>query len=251
MGNTIIQFRRLFSPSASPATLGNTSDCTYKPISSLEIEEEDHKEPHPQVTKSQQQEQATVDDEGDHILEVNFNTDHNRLCKAKLAHDNMLGKLDAALTNKALTATEDPHLDTKALTAKLDEVSKLVDLDVSTILAKQIKVPVPGIVPSWIHKGNSPDYKSTEIQQSKVLLRYCQERYRLLIEAEGQLLCYNEPLDELDEENFRICLPLSLFLACFRLGHYKEMGGHMGATKTYANAKRFYYWPVCLTGFVL
>ena len=21
------------------------------------------------------------------------------------------------------------------------------------------------------------------------------------------------------------------------------MGGHMGATKTYANAKRFYYWP--------
>ena len=21
------------------------------------------------------------------------------------------------------------------------------------------------------------------------------------------------------------------------------MGGHMGASKTYANAKRFYYWP--------
>ena len=31
--------------------------------------------------------------------------------------------------------------------------------------------------------------------------------------------------------------------ACFRLGHYNEMGGHMGATKTYANTKRFYYWP--------
>ena len=43
--------------------------------------------------------------------------------------------------------------------------------------------------------------------------------------------------------NFRICLPLSLFLACFRLGHYNEMGGHMGATKTYANAKIFQYWP--------
>ena len=64
-----------------------------------------------------------------------------------------------------------------------------------------------------------------------------------MIEAEGQLLCYNEPLDKLDEENLHICLPLSLFLACFRLGHYNEVGGHMGATKTYANAKRFYYWP--------
>ena len=47
----------------------------------------------------------------------------------------------------------------------------------------------------------------------------------------------------MDDENLRICLPSSLFLACFRLGHYNEMGGHMGASKTYANAKRFYYWP--------
>ena len=36
---------------------------------------------------------------------------------------------------------------------------------------------------------------------------------------------------------------LSLFLVCFRMGHYNELGGHMGASKTYANAKRFYYWP--------
>ena len=88
-----------------------------------------------------------------------------------------------------------------------------------------------------------PDTKSPEIQQPKGLLRYCQEFNRLLIEDEGQLLCYNEPTDKLEEDNLCICLPLSLFLACFRLGHYNEMGGHMGATKTYANAKRFYYWP--------
>ena len=25
--------------------------------------------------------------------------------------------------------------------------------------------------------------------------------------------------------------------------HYNELGGHMGASKTYTNAKRFYYWP--------
>ena len=152
----------------------------------------------------------------------------------------MLGKFDTSLTRKALTATEAPHLDTKTLITKLDEVSKVVDLDVSTILAEQIKDLLLGIVRSWIRKGNLPDVKTQEIQQSKGLLRYCQERDRLLIEAEGQLLCYNEPLDKLDEENLRICLPLSLFLACFRLGHYNETGGHMGATKTYANAKRFY-----------
>ena len=38
-------------------------------------------------------------------------------------------------------------------------------------------------------------------------------------------------------------LPLSLILACFKLGHYNEMGGQMGASKTYNNTKRFYYWP--------
>ena len=27
------------------------------------------------------------------------------------------------------------------------------------------------------------------------------------------------------------------------MGHYNELGGHMGASKTYANAKRFCYWP--------
>ena len=63
------------------------------------------------------------------------------------------------------------------------------------------------------------------------------------IDTEVQLLCFNEPPDELDGEKLRTCLPSSLFLACFCLGHYDEMGGHMGATKTYANAKRFFYWP--------
>ena len=27
------------------------------------------------------------------------------------------------------------------------------------------------------------------------------------------------------------------------MGDHKELGGHMGASKTYANAKRIYYWP--------
>ena len=102
---------------------------------------------------------------------------------------------------------------------------------------EQMKDPVLGTVRSWIRKNTPPDTKSPEIQLSKGLLRYCQEFNRLLIEEEGQLLCYNEPSDKLEEENLRICLPLSLFLACARLGHHNEIGGHMGATTYYANAE--------------
>ena len=141
---------------------------------------------------------------------------------------------------KPLTAKEAPHLGTKSLIAKLDDVAKTVDLDVSTILAEQMKDPVLGTVRSWIRKGISPEPKTPEIQQSKGHLRYRQEFDRLLIEEEGQLLCYNEPTDNIDVENKRMCLPLSLFLAIFRLGHYNEMGGHMGAAKTYNIAKRFH-----------
>ena len=185
----------------------------------------------------------TDDDEDNLICEMNIHADHYRLCKAKAAHDAVLGKIDASLAKKPLTASETPHLDTKSLIAKLDEVAKTVNLDVSTILAEQLKDPMLGTVRSRIRKGISPEPKTPEVQQSKGLLRYFQEFDRLLIEKEGQLLCYNEPTDKLDDENLRICLPLSLFLACFRLGLYNEMGGHMGAAKTYNNAKRFYYWP--------
>ena len=126
---------------------------------------------------------------------------------------------------------------------KLDDVAKVVDLDVPTILQEQLKDPVLSIVRSWMETNTSPDLRAPEIRQSKGLLRYGQELDRLLIEENGQLLCYDEPSDSLDERNLRICLPLSHFLACFRMGHYNELGGHMGASKTYANAKRFYYWP--------
>ena len=155
----------------------------------------------------------------------------------------MLGKTDASVVKKILSTSDAPHLDTKALIQKVDEVAKTVDLNVLTILEEQMKDPVLGIVRSWIRKNTPPDTKSPELQQSKGLLGYFQEFKRLVIEEEGQLLCYNDSSDKLEDENLRICLPVSLFLACFCLGYYKEMGGHMGASKTYANSKRFYYWP--------
>ena len=84
------------------------------------------------------------------MYEINVHAGHYRLCKAKAAHDAVFGKIDASLAKKPLTATEAPHLDTKSLIAKLDDVAKTIDLDVSTILAEQIKDPVLGTIRAWI-----------------------------------------------------------------------------------------------------
>ena len=240
LGKTINQFRRLCLPSTQSFSSAEGSDPTYSSIDSLNTNEDDDAiaEPH------DDDDNPTVDDDEDNfICQINTHANRYRLCKAKAAHDVVLGEINASLAKKPLTATEAPHLDTKSLIVKLDEVARTIDLDVSTILAEQMKHPVLGIVRSWIRKGTLPKPKGPEIQQSKGLLRFCQEFDRLLIEEEGKLLCYNEPTDKLDDENLRNFLPLSLFLACFRLGHYNEMGGHMGTSKTYNIAKGFYYWP--------
>ena len=177
------------------------------------------------------------------VCDISIQADQAWLCQAKQSYDLVLGKTDVSLVKNFLTTFDFPHLDTKALIQKLAEVAKTVDLDVSTFLEEQMEDQVLGTVRSWIRKNTLPDTKSPEIQQPKGFLRYCQEFNRLLIEEEGQLLCSNEPSDKLEEDNLRICLPLPLFPACFRLGHHNEMGRHMGGTKTYANAKKFYYWP--------
>ena len=52
------------------------------------------------------------------------------------------------LLMKKLTVTEAPQLNTNALIMKLDEVAKTVDLNISAILADQIKDPVPSTVGS-------------------------------------------------------------------------------------------------------
>ena len=171
-----------------------------------------------------------------------MNADNYRRCKTKAANDAVLLKSDASPAKWTLTATEASHLDTKSLIAK-PHVAKTVDLDVSTILAEQIKDLVLETVRSWIRNRNLTGIGTPEIQQKKGLHRYCQDFDRLLIDEEGQLLCYNEPTDKLDDENLRNCLPLSLYLACFRRGNYNEWGGHLGASKSYNNAKPFYYWP--------
>ena len=235
LGRTINQFRRLCLTLTQSLSSVKSSGPTYSSINSLNTNEDDDA-----LDDDDDDDDAITDDDEDNLIcEKNTHADHYRLCKAKTADDPVLRENDATLAKKTLTTAEE----TEYLIAKLDNVAKTVDLDVSTILAEQRKDPVLGTVRSWIRKGISLKPKAPEIQQSEGLLRYCQEVDRLSIEEEGQLLCYNEHTDKLDDENLRVCLPLSLFLECFQHGHYSEMGGHMGTSKTYNNAKKFYYLP--------
>ena len=242
MGRFINQFRRICGPETQPSVSSNAPNTDYRSIKSLSLDK-DH-EASQDIHYDGSFRIGTNSEDDNIVCDISVQADKPRRSQAKEAHELVLGKTDASLVKKIPTTSDIPHLDAKTLIQKLDEIAKVVDLDVSTILAEQMKDPVLGTVRSWIRKGKPYDVKSPEIQQSNGLLRYCQKLNRLFIEEEeGQLLCYNEPSVKLEEKNLRNCLPLSLFPACFRLGHYNETGGHMGATKTYANAKIFYHWP--------
>ena len=145
LGKTINQFRRLCLHSTQSLNSAEGSDPTYSSDDSLNNNEDDDAlaEPHDDDDTP-----IIDDDEDNYICEINTHGNRYRLCKAKAAHDAVLGKIDGSLAKKPLTATEAPHFDTKSLIAKLDEVAETIDLDVSTLLAEQIKDPVLGTVRS-------------------------------------------------------------------------------------------------------
>ena len=154
-GRTINQFRRPLLPSMQSLSSVEGFEPTYSSLISLNtIENDDVPDELPDDVDAN-----TDDDEHNLIYEVNLKSDNYRLCDAKAAHDPVLGKMDASLAKKTLTATEEPHLDTKSLIAKPDDVAKTVDLDVSTILAEQIKDPVLGTVRLWLRERISPEAK--------------------------------------------------------------------------------------------
>ena len=154
LSKTINQFRRLCLPSTQSSSSVEEFEPTYSSINSLNTNEDDNAF---DETQDGEDKATTDDDEDNLIYEINTNADLYRLCKAKAAQDAVLGKIDVSLAKKPLTATVAPHLDTKALIAKLDEVAKTIDLDVSTILAEQIKDPVVGTVRSWIRRRTSSE----------------------------------------------------------------------------------------------
>ena len=85
------------------------SKPTYSSINSLNTNEDDNTL---DETQDDEDNATTDDDEDNLICEINTHTDHYRLCRAKAAHDAVLGKFNASLAKKPLTANEAPHLDT-------------------------------------------------------------------------------------------------------------------------------------------
>ena len=201
MRSTINQFRRLCRPrSLISLTSSESSTETYSSISVTETE--GTREPEPSSrTELKVHEDCDIDEDEDaYVCESNVN-DHHRLCKAREAHDLVISDPDTLLAKKTPPAATAPDLRFQEMINKLDDVAKVVDLDVPSILQEQLKDPVPSVVRSWIQGSICPDLRAPEIRQSEGLLRHCQELDRLLIEVHGQLLSYNEPSYTAQEEN--------------------------------------------------
>ena len=225
MGRTINQFGRICRP-GSPVSLSSSESSTGIYSSINVIRTDGIEELGSSYAERLVHEDCDIDeDEDDYVCEINAN-DHYRLFKARAAHDLVISDSDTLFAKKTLSATAAPHLRTRDLITKLDDVTNVVDLDVPTKKQEQLKDPALRILRSWIERNTSPDLRAPEIRQFRGLLRYGQVLDRLLIDEHGQLLCYDNPSDTLDERNLRICLTSSLFLACFRMGHYNELGGH-------------------------
>ena len=150
MGKFINQFRRICGPETQSNASVNSSNAEYSSIDSLSSSEDDAAD---STSPGDDPHHLVSDSEDDNIAcDISIQADQAQLCPAKQAHDTVLGKTDASLAKKCLTASYAPHLNTKALIQKLDEVAETVDLDVSTILEEQMKDPVLGTVRSWIRK---------------------------------------------------------------------------------------------------
>ena len=169
MQRFINQFRRICGPETQSNTSVNTFNAEYSSLNSLNPSRDDTAD-------------STSSDDDSHHISTNSQHDNKacdisiqagqaQLCRAKQAQHLVLGNTDASLVKKFLTTSDVLHLGTKALIQKLDQVAKTVDLDVSTILAEQMKDPVLGTVRSWFGENTPPDTKSPEIQQSKGVLR--------------------------------------------------------------------------------
>ena len=164
LGITIKQIPRLCLTSTQSSSPADVFEPTYRFIESLNTIEDDDAPAEPHTDGDNP---IIDDDEDNFICEINTHANRYRLCTAKAAHDAVLGTLNASLAKKPLTATEAPHLDTMALIAKLDEVAKTIDLDLSTILAEQIKDPVLAQLDYGSEKKPHPNLKIPRFNNQK------------------------------------------------------------------------------------
>ena len=175
MGRTINQFRWLCRPgcpiSLSPSEI---SSGTYSSISVIETDGIEEPGSSSFVERVVPEDCDFDKDEDDYVSEINAN-DHYRLCKARAANELVISDPDTLLAKKTLAVAAAPRLRTQDLITKLDDVAKVVHLDVPTILQEQVKDPVLSIVRTWIEGNLCLDLRAREIRQSKGLLRYSQE----------------------------------------------------------------------------
>ena len=146
IGRFINQFRRIRGTEAQSSVSANASNTDYNSINSLSSAKDNEVSRDNQYADSSHI--CTDSEDGNIVCEVSIQADKPRICQAKQAHELVLGKPEAALVKKLLTISDAPYLDTKSLSQKLDEIAKVVDLDVSTILAEQMKDPFHGTVRS-------------------------------------------------------------------------------------------------------
>ena len=116
------KFRRICGPDTQSNASVNTSNTEYSSINSLDSAENNEASQDRPYNDSLH---ISTDSEDDNIIcDISIQADQARLYQAKRAYDLVLGKTDASLVKKFLTTSDAPHLDTKALIQKLDEVAK-------------------------------------------------------------------------------------------------------------------------------
>ena len=163
MEKTINQFQRLCPP-RSPVSLSSSESSTGTYSSISVIETYGIKEPGSSYAERVFHEDCDInEDEDDYACEINANDDYC-LCTARAAHDLVISNPDTLLVKKTQSAAAAPHLRTQDLITKLDDVAKVFDLDVPTILQEQLKDPVHSIVRSWIERNLSLDIRAPEIR---------------------------------------------------------------------------------------
>ena len=112
MGRTTIKFRSLCPHSSPPwHSIKSSQPTIYNSTSSPKT----HGENNALDEISDDSGPTTDDDEDNLISEINLKANQYQLCTAKVAHDAILGKKDAAVAKRMLTSTEAPALGYKVL----------------------------------------------------------------------------------------------------------------------------------------
>ena len=134
--------------------------------------------------------------------------------------------------------------DAKELNEKLTTFSNEVNLNTEVILGT-IKGSCLQTNSTHFRSENNKNEKNIEFRQSKAIMAYINKFEKLCFV--GNLLCIKEHSEDPHIEYLKICVPLSLFVKVFSLGHC-ELSGHVGLDKTLANIKRFFTGLVFTSG---